>query len=439
MASTIAPAPAAVRPPAPSAPAGRTVGPLLGWTALIVGAVVWGVLIGPPGRPDLTQPLVGALDLRLTAWALPAAAVAVLGVAGAGRLSRLASWRWLLAATFGLAAAWAVGLALADGPAALARPLMAGQEPLAAVPLVGDPLEFLRTFTDRIARYPVHVEGHPPGTVIALWALERIGLGAPVVVAALAIGLASSAAPAALLAVRELTGEATARRAAPFLALAPFAVWVATSLDAAYLGIGAWAVTLVVLASGRTGNRARAVGALGGALLGMGLLLSYGLALLALVPAAVARHRRRPDVLAWAALGGAVPLAAAALAGFWWPDGLAATGERYALGIARLRPYGYFLVANLAALAIALGPAVAPALARLRDRRLWLPAGAGIAAIAIADLSGLSKGEVERIWLPFMPWVLVATAAFGSTEGRGWLAGQAALGLTIQIGWRSLW
>ena len=437
MASTIAPASAA----APAVPSfGARLQPLLAWAGLIGGAVVWGVAIRSPARPDLTQPLVGAIDLRLTAWALPVVAVAVLGVAAAGRFFRLASWGWLLAATFGLAAVWAVALALTDGPAALAGPLTAGQDQLAAVPLVGDPLEFVRTFTERIARYPVHAEGHPPGTVLGLWGLERIGLGGAGPAAALAIGLGASAAPAALLAARELTDESIARRAAPFLALAPFAVWAATSFDAVYLGVGAWAVTLVILGTGHTGPRARVLGALGGATFGTGLLLSYGLAPLAVVPVVVVARRGRWDVLAYAAMGGLVPLAAAALAGFWWPNGLLATRERYALGIARLRPYGYFLVANLAGLAIALGPAIGPAVARLRDRRLWLLAGGAFASVVIADLSGLSKGEVERIWLPFMPWLLIATAAFGSAEERrGWLAAQAAFGLAIQIGWRSLW
>ena len=38
-----------------------------------------------------------------------------------------------------------------------------------------------------------------------------------------------------------------------------------------------------------------------------------------------------------------------------------------------------------------------------------LPVAAAL-AIAAADLSGLSKAEVERIWLPYAIWLLVATA-----------------------------
>jgi hypothetical protein len=43
------------------------------------------------------------------------------------------------------------------------------------------------------------------------------------------------------------------------------------------------------------------------------------------------------------------------------------------------------------------------ALFRLRDRQLWLLVGAALTAVLLADVSGLSKAEVERIWLPFAP------------------------------------
>ena len=113
--------------------------------------------------------------------------------------------------------------------------------------------------------------------------------------------------------------------------------------------------------------------------------------------------------------------------GYWWLDGYDATREQYAAGIARTRPYGFFLFSNLAAFALATGPAVAIALGRLRDRRLWLLVGGGLAAVALADLSGMSKAEVERIWLPFLPWVLLATAAIrGTTARRDLLVAQAA-------------
>jgi len=40
---------------------------------------------------------------------------------------------------------------------------------------------------------------------------------------------------------------------------------------------------------------------------------------------------------------------------------------------------------------------------------LWL-SGAAVAAVLVASLSQMSRAEVERIWLPFVPWLLVSTA-----------------------------
>ena len=40
---------------------------------------------------------------------------------------------------------------------------------------------------------------------------------------------------------------------------------------------------------------------------------------------------------------------------------------------------------------------------------LWL-AGAGFACVLAADASRMSKAEVERIWLPFIPWLTLSLA-----------------------------
>ena len=53
---------------------------------------------------------------------------------------------------------------------------------------------------------------------------------------------------AVLVAVRALAGESLARRAAPFLVLAPAAVWMGTSADAYFAAVAAWAVALLTLA-----------------------------------------------------------------------------------------------------------------------------------------------------------------------------------------------
>jgi hypothetical protein len=196
--------------------------------------------------------------------------------------------------------------------------------------------------------------------------------------------------------------------------------------------------------TGRTGRRSDLLALGGGFLFGVSAFLSYGLVLLTVIPVVVALARRRVRPLLLAALGALPVFAAFLAAGFWWLAGFAATRRRYWAGIAHHRPYRYFVVANLAALALAVGPAGAVALAWLQKRSAWLLTGSAVAAVAVADLSGLSKGEVERIWLPFVPWILLATAAFGATRGRGrdargWIAAQATTGLILEMAVRSPW
>ena len=137
-------------------------------------------------------------------------------------------------------------------------------------------------------------------------------------------------------------------------------------------------------------------------------------------------------------------LAAAAAAGFSWFDGLAATRAAYWSGVGAERPGRYLtLVGNPGALALATGPAVAAGLAPApvggpRRARAWRPAllpAAAAAAVLVADVSQLSRGEVERIWLPFVPWL--ALAAPGSR--RGWLAAQVAVALALQACLASPW
>ena len=76
---------------------------------------------------------------------------------------------------------------------------------------------------------------------------------------------------------------------------------------------------------------------------------------------------------------------------------------------------------------MAAGPAVVAGLAGLRGRLLWLPLAA-LAGMVVSDLSGLVLGETERIWLPFVVWLLPATASLPPRSQRFWLALSALLG-----------
>ena len=419
------------------ATATATAGVFAAGAALIALTHVWGRWLQERGYRMAVNapPLTGNIDPRTSVRSLPALAVAAGAVGGADYAARTLGWRRLLWASFAAALVWSVALAAWDGLDGFTRSTASPVDYLQALPLVDDVGGFLHRLLTDTRSLPAHAQAHPPGLVVVLLGLERLGLATPGWVAAFEHVAGAASVPAVLLTAREVAGEGVARAAAPFLAFSTIAItW--SSGDSIFLGVGAWAVAMLVLAIGREGGRSDAL-ALGGGLLAAGaLFLSYGIALLGLVPAAVAwrRRRLRPLVIGAAPVVGA--LALAALGGFWWFDGLAATRSAYALSIARVRPYGYFLVANLAAVGIAVGPAVWVGLVRLRDRGLWLLAGAALAAIVLADVSGLSKAEVERIWLPFLPWLVVAAAAAladrSPASRKGWLGAQVGFALVVQ-------
>lgn len=58
----------------------------------------------------------------------------------------------------------------------------------------------------------------------------------------------SSAAAAVLIAVRVLASEQMARRTAPFVAVAPTAIWIAVSADGYFAGVAAWGIALLAVA-----------------------------------------------------------------------------------------------------------------------------------------------------------------------------------------------
>jgi len=415
---------------------------------ITVAVVAWGTAIvatnlaltGEPfgEAPDLAlraPPLHGVLDVRLDASVLIPLAVGTLLVVAGPAAVRRADWGWILVGATAAAAAWAVALALVDGSDGLLRGVLGPTEYLADVGRVRDVGDLVDRYPDlvRTRGLAAHSSGHPPGLLLALVGLDRLGLGGAEPAAVLFVTGGAAAVPAVLVAARDVAGEAFARRAAPYVVLAPCALWVATSADALYTGVSAWAAAAVVLATARTGRRSDLLAMAGGVGFGVAVFVSYGLGLVALVPlvVAIARRRLRPLVVA-AAAALAVGLGFLA-AGFSWIEGFAATRERYFAGIASQRPYLTFLIVNVVVLALVLGPIGVYGLARLRDRAAWLLVGGAAGAVAFADLSGMSKGEVERIWLPFALWLLLACGAIETSNraARALLAVQATACLVI--------
>jgi len=411
------------------------------WAAVVVAGHLVGAALVAHDRLVIisSPPLVGIPDVRIGLALLPAVALAIAAVRWAPALAARLRWRGLLVATWAAGVAWSVALAASAGLGAIAAPLTTRYEYLAAVPRIDSPGRFIGGFVEALPTYPTHVKGHPPGMVLVLWLLDRVGLGGAEVAAALVIAAGALAAPAALVALRAAAGEDWARRAAPFVAFTPAAVWIATSADALFAGVAATGIALAALAlCADEQRRVLVLGLAAGVVLGGALMLSYGVAPLGAIVLVLALARRAWRALLAIAVGVASVAAAFAIAGFWWPDGLAATNDLYRGGVASRRPYDAFLLVSLAAFALALGPAAAAGVARLRDRRAWLLVGAALASLALADLSGLSRGETERIWLVFIPWIGLATAAL-VTQRRGWLAAQVALAIALQVGVRSPW
>lgn len=366
-----------------------------------------------------------------------AVAVALIVVWGAPVARRL-RWGPLLGAAYLASLAWTLSLALVDGwSRGLATRLTPQAEYLHDVPRVGSIPAMLHGFSSHIldfqpGSWATHVAGHPPGAFLAFVLLNRAGLGGGAPAALLCVAVGATAPLSVAVALRAAQGEATARVAMPFLVLWPGAVWVGASADGLFTGVVAAGLALLAVGSWRPAVA-------GGLLLGYALYLSYGLVFAGALALVVLAQRDRGRVAATVAgaAGAAAVVAAFTLAGFWWLTGYHLVVRRYYQGWAADRPYGYWVWADLACLVLSAGPVAGPALYRaarrwreLRAAAVWLPLAAGI-AIAAADLSGLSKAEVERIWLPYEIWLLAATAGLPAGQRRGWLAAQALLALAV--------
>ncbi|MEV7286340.1 hypothetical protein AB0O01_17490 [Streptomyces sp. NPDC093252] len=407
----------------------------VGWPPLLAS---WGPHLGP-GTP---------------AAVLIAAAAVVYGPGLAARLR----WRALLAVAWASSLAWIVSLALIDGwQRGIAGRLTTRYEYLRVIDRFQDIPAALHTFTEHILigspdPWPAHVAGHPPAATLTFVLLDRAGLRGGGWAGMWCVVLGATACVAVLVAVRALAGEGLARRAAPFLVLAPAAVWMGASADAYFAAVAAWAVALLALALTR-GSLAAAGGS--GLLFGLTCYLSYGLTLMAVIGAAVvllARRglRERPALLVPFAVGLAVVPVLFTAAGFDWWEAYRLLVTRYHQGAGGIRPYGYWIWANLACTVLITGLATAAGLRRTgaallpggrapatADTRLAVLVTAALLAVLIADLSGMSKAETERIWLPFALWLLPCCAFLD--RPRAWLAGQAVLALLLNHLLRTGW
>ncbi len=384
-------------------------------------------------------PLHADWDPRFGLLTLPAIAIGLLLVVVLPRLARALPWRALLATAFATTWVWIVAVAMTEGTEGLARTFERRQEYVYDAQRVGSIHTMLQTFIDRIPmdapdNWYVHVAGHPPGALLYFVGIDRLGITDPFWIGVVCVTIASTAIVAVMITLRTLGSEALARSAMPWIVLAPTAVWMGVNGDAVFTAVAAWGLALLAVAA----KHRRALPAVGaGLLLGYCVYLSYGLTLLGVLALAVLLIARSWRPLPWAVGGALVVAAAFTLGGFAWWEAYPVLRERYYDGIASERAFSYWVWANVAAWTFTAGLAVwaaFPAAVRaVRERNVLAQlAAAAVLTIVIADLSGMSKAEVERIWLPFTIWIVALPALLPERWHRPLLLSQVVLALLAQ-------
>ncbi len=388
-----------------------------------------------------SPPFLWRLDPQIEpVWAIAAVVVLAAAVWAAPRLLALRPGVFALAA-LALTLAARLTVAAARGGADAwdrvfdpARSFEAANEYLPALPALRyGPHIFLDRFSEVVPSLPVHAAGHPPGLLLVM---DALGIGTPAALAALCIAGGALATPALYaLGRRVLDDDRAARVAALLLALSPgAAMFGVTSADGLFMTLGVIAGLGLVAAPRLLGPPALAVSSL------------FAWSLLAVGAwAAVLRWRRdglRPAIGLAAACGiallGFYALLHAAT-GFDPIGTLRGTEQVYREGIARGRPYWFWLFGSPVAFLVTLGlPITWSALRALGDGRSV--ALAIFAVLAIAAVLGFTKAETERIWLFFAPFLCLAAAgALPHDRTRLVLTLLAAQALLLELRFDAVW
>ncbi len=397
----------------------------------------------PAGTPGSVAPLHSIWEPKLFGiGTLPALLIGFLGVRHAIDLAAGLPWRRLLVTSYVVSLAWMSSLALVAGWGGIGDKLNHSYEYLATARTITDVPAFLHEFVSRIPmdavdaaglenNWPTHVAGHPPGATLFFIVLSRLGLGGGFVAGVVIILIAASTAAAVLVALRALGAESAARRAAPFLVLTPAAIWMAVSADAMFAATAAWGLAALALAA-TAPTRGRLVGfsIVSGLLLGWCMMLSYGLPLLGVLALAVLLTARSWRPLLLTAGAALVPVLAFVPFGYRWWEAYPVLTQRYWDGVAARRPGLYWTWADLALLLFSAGALAGAGIAVLGwrllqkrraaaagetsspdpDRAVLVLASAAVLIVLIATSSQMSRAEVERIWLPFVPWLTLSIA-----------------------------
>ncbi|MCD2442047.1 hypothetical protein LQ757_07115 [Agromyces sp. SYSU K20354] len=439
--------------PTPAGRPGRSPAPWIGLgiaVALVVLAITIPVLFGQSVHVKSFPPLHAEWMPRLGPGTLPALVLAVLAAVSGVDAAARAPWRALLAGSFVVGVAWLASLATVDGLDGIGVILDTQYEYLDTARAVTDFPATLREYVSRIpldsdGNWPVHLAGHPPGALLFFVVLVRLGLGDGLAAGLVVLLVAATTPVAVLLLLRRLGAEQLARRAAPFLVMGSAAIWMAVSADGMFGAVAAWGLCALAFSATAATWRATAGWGIGaGLLLGYCVMLSYGLPLLGILAIAVLLLARNWRPLPWVVAAAVTVVLTFAVFGFVWWEAYPVLVERYWDGVASRRPFTYWAWGNLGALAVSAGPMVGAAVAMAvqrgirpgmlltGERVIVLITLAGTLTVLVADLSQMSKAEVERIWLPFVPWMLLGTALLSERWRRIGFAGQLGFALVVQ-------
>jgi hypothetical protein len=266
-------------------------------------------------------------------------------------------------------------------------------------------ISYLGHFAQLVPSLPLHAAGNPPAPLIVL---HLLGIATPRALAALCIAVGGLTAPLAYDLGRTLAGEERGRTAALLTAFTPaLLLFGVTSADYAFATLAlcvACLLTRAGLAPRIAGAGAAAIASLFSWLL---LAIPVWATLLALQRDAT---RRALQTAAMSAIGIlTVNLMLALATGYDPIAALRATDHLYRQTTAA-RPYAYWLFGSPVAWGVMLGlPTARLALRALANAD---PAAVALASvIIISSILGFTKGETERIWLPYVPIACVAAAA----------------------------
>lgn len=420
---------------------------LLPRSGILVAALT--VLVGLAIK-DASNGLGTALPPFVMFWAPrvdPLVTVSILVAVGAVALTRLLLARTrrppvFAAATFGLTLVLGLSLNLAHSgirgwtavfTTGIDGSREAHNEYLPGLPALRHGFAYyLRHFPGLLPHLPIHVQGNPPGPLIAL---DLLGVRTPVELTVLCVGLGALTAPLAYDLARTLGGEERGRLAAALTIFAPgLLLFGVTSVDYAFASLGLAAACLLVRGH-------PAVRLAGAAVAAVATFFSW---LLMAIPVwaviVVFRREGTRRALACAILSASLIVALNAslvlVTGYDPVATLRSLNRIYQHGIANSRPYVYWVFGSPVAWALMLG--LPTAWLALRSLGRGDPAAIALAAIVLVSaVLGLTKAETERIWLPFVPLAAVAASAALSSRRLGgtlWLLIAQALGVELLFG-----